>query len=154
MKHQKQENPLGAYESTISVTERKEMIAPIIAAFRKEKHYTQKEVAEIIGVSPQAYSGYEKAYREPPVEILVRLSFLYKAPIDILVQKDVFEKGTKGMMNQTELLQNMIQQMREEAAKENSDPAVQQTIIDAMEALTGKMAEAVKELELQNAKTK
>ena len=55
---------------------------------RKAKGYSQKEVASYIQVKPATFNTYETGRTEPPIEVLVRLSYLYQTPIDYLVQKD------------------------------------------------------------------
>ena len=81
-------NPFHPYELQFTIQRRKQMIAEMIGELRKAKGYQQKEVAEMLSISPQTYNGYETARNEPPVEILVRLSYLYGMPLDVLVQRD------------------------------------------------------------------
>ena len=81
-------NPFHPYELQFTIQRRKQMIAEMIGELRKAKGYQQKEVAEMLSISPQTYNGYETARNEPPVEILVRLSYLYGMPLDVLVQRE------------------------------------------------------------------
>ncbi|GHV17827.1 hypothetical protein FACS18949_14790 [Clostridia bacterium] len=81
-------NPFYPYELQFTVQRRKQMIAEMIGELRKTQGYQQKRIAELLGISPQTYNGYETGRNEPPVEILVRLSYLYNMPLDILVQRD------------------------------------------------------------------
>lgn len=83
-----QKSPFSPYELQFTVQERKAMVAEMIKELRKAKGYKQREAAEILGISPQTYNGYETGRNEPPIEILVRISFLFDMPIDILVQRD------------------------------------------------------------------
>lgn len=82
------ENPFEPYELQFSVQQRKVMVAEMIKELRKAKGYQQKQVAELLDISPQTYNGYETGRNEPPVEILVRISYLFDMPIDVLVQRD------------------------------------------------------------------
>lgn len=68
-----------------STEERKQLFGEQITSLRKKVGLTQKEVCEIIGVTPQTYSGYEKGKYEPTMETLVRLSLLYGVTINHLV---------------------------------------------------------------------
>ena len=109
-------NPFHPYELQFSVQRRKQMISEMIGELRKAKGYQQKEVAEMLGISPQTYNGYETGRNEPPVEILVRLSYLYNMPLDVLVQRD-----RKHDTNESALL--TLNKFTEEIADIKSDLA-------------------------------
>lgn len=49
--------------------------------------YSQKQVAEKIGVSPSIVSGYETGERTPSTEVLLSLSYLYNCSTDYLLGK-------------------------------------------------------------------
>ena len=55
---------------------------------RKNKHLTQKEVAEHLLCSPTVYSRYETGMRQPPVDVLIKLSDLYGVTVDYLIGKE------------------------------------------------------------------
>lgn len=80
------------YGNLYNNDERKELTARKIAELRKENRLTQKEVSEKIGVTQQSYNSYEKGRTAPTIEILVRLSYLYGVPIDIIVDKGKLNK--------------------------------------------------------------
>lgn len=82
------ENKLAPYECQFTIEERKKITAHTLQEFRKAKGYSQKEVASYIQVKPATFNTYETGRTEPPIEVLVRLSYLYQMPIDFLVQKD------------------------------------------------------------------
>ncbi|PKM73100.1 MAG: hypothetical protein CVU91_05910 [Firmicutes bacterium HGW-Firmicutes-16] len=92
------ENPFSPYELQFSVQERKAMLAEMLRELRKAKGYQQKEIAALLGISPQTYNGYETGRNEPPIEVLVRFSYLYELPIDMLVQKDRQHKENESVM--------------------------------------------------------
>lgn len=75
------------YECQFDDAERKQLIAEALINLRTANGYTQKQVAEWLGVHPATYNGYEKAKNEPSAERIVRLSFLYKVPTDMILQK-------------------------------------------------------------------
>jgi len=56
---------------------------------REQLHLSQKEVAQIINKTPQAYSLYEQGKRSPDVETLIRLSDLFHVSIDYLLGHEV-----------------------------------------------------------------
>ena len=92
------QNPFYPYELQFSVQERKAMLAEMLRELRKARGYQQKEIAELLGISPQTYNGYETGRNEPPIEVLVRFSYLYELPIDMLVQKDRQHKDNESVM--------------------------------------------------------
>jgi len=81
-------NPMAPYEGQFDNQQRRAFIAESLRECRKAFGRPQKEVAALIGISPQTYNGYEMGRNEPPAEILVRLSYLYNVPINLLVQRD------------------------------------------------------------------
>ena len=54
---------------------------------REKYTYSQRDVAKLLGVSPSLISGYETGERTPSVEVLFRMSYLYKCSIDYLLGK-------------------------------------------------------------------
>ena len=60
-----------------------------IRELRKKFNYSQKQVADKIGVSPSIISGYENGERTPSVDILLALSYLFNCSTDYLLGKNV-----------------------------------------------------------------
>ena len=56
-----------------------------IRDLREDSDYSQKEIAELLNCSQQAYSNYELGQRDIPVSVLQQLALLYKTSIDYLV---------------------------------------------------------------------
>ena len=56
---------------------------------REQYHLSQKEVAQKINKTPQAYSLYEQGKRSPDVETLIKLSNLFHVSIDYLLGHEV-----------------------------------------------------------------
>ena len=52
---------------------------------REDKDKYQKEIAEILKISQQYYSEYEKGKRPIPVEYLKKLAIYYNTSIDYIV---------------------------------------------------------------------
>ena len=52
---------------------------------RIEKGLTQKEVAELLGLSKTCYAGYEQGYREPDFKTLIRICKLFEVSADYLL---------------------------------------------------------------------
>lgn len=63
----------------------RKVLAERLKECRKEKGYTQLQVAIYCDITEKAYQNYELMTREPKIEILVRIADLYDVSIDYLV---------------------------------------------------------------------
>lgn len=63
-------------------------IPNILKGLREEREYTQKQVADCLGISQQAYSNYETDKREIPVRHIARLAEFYGVSADYLIGLD------------------------------------------------------------------
>ncbi|MCL2013861.1 MAG: helix-turn-helix domain-containing protein, partial [Oscillospiraceae bacterium] len=63
-------------------------IAENLKALRKKKDLTQEEAAEILGVSPQSVSKWERGDTMPDITLLPALANLYKVSVDTLIGMD------------------------------------------------------------------
>ncbi len=61
------------------------MIGERLRKMRKMRGLTLKEVADRVGVARSTYSGYESNYRQPPIEVLVKLADALKTSTDYLL---------------------------------------------------------------------
>ena len=57
--------------------------------YRRRKHLTQKEAAELIGVKSYQLANYESNRSEPSIKVLVAMSKTYQISIDQLVGNNV-----------------------------------------------------------------
>ena len=64
-------------------------IAQRLAAMRREKGYSQEELANRLGLSRQAVSKWERAESSPDTGNLIALADLYGVTLDELVRVDV-----------------------------------------------------------------
>ena len=64
-----------------------EGLADRLKALRIKNGYSQKHVADRIGVSPSIVSGYETGERTPSTEVLLALAHLYHTSTDYLLGK-------------------------------------------------------------------
>ena len=55
---------------------------------REEKHLTQLQVANKVGVSKATISAYETASKAPSLEVIIRLARFYGVSVDYLVCVD------------------------------------------------------------------
>lgn len=128
-------NSLGDYKCQFSIEERKQMVAQVIQEARKAKNLTQKEVADAIGVKLPTYSTYETGRSEPPIEILVRLSYLFGLSMDLLTQKERTYKDTHEL---TELISNYkaeIAKAEELLAKSGEDNPTAKAFIEGLKQM-------------------
>ena len=58
-----------------------------IRDLRHDHDMTQRELAEILGMSQTGYSKYETSENDIPTEILIRLSKIYNVSIDYLLDQ-------------------------------------------------------------------
>ena len=63
-------------------------IAENLRTLRKTKDFTQEEVAEILNVSPQSVSKWERGDTLPDITLLPALANLYKITVDTLIGMD------------------------------------------------------------------
>lgn len=47
--------------------------------------YTQKEIADKLGINSVTYLHYEKSQRQPPLELLADIAALYDVSVDYLL---------------------------------------------------------------------
>ncbi len=61
------------------------MIYRRIRDLREDRDLTQKEMAQILNCSQQAYSNYELGQRDIPTDILIKLSNFYHVSVDYIL---------------------------------------------------------------------
>lgn len=70
------------------------MIGKQLKALRKEKGYTQAELAKKLHLTPKAISFYENNQREPDIETLYKIADIFDVSIDYLNgRKNKVKKG-------------------------------------------------------------
>ena len=129
------------YNNLYTIDERKDLIAQTIRELRINKKYTQTEICEIIGINKQTYNNYEKGRTTPPAEIIVRLSYLYDIPTDILLQRDNLLKSATAQMRVLEQYEKDIAELKEQI--KNKSPEEQKQLIEFIGGLE-KMLNALK----------
>ncbi|MBQ3850418.1 MAG: helix-turn-helix transcriptional regulator [Clostridia bacterium] len=63
----------------------REILAERLKTCRKEKGFTQMQVAVYCDITEKAYQNYELMTREPKLEILIRIADLYGVSLDYIV---------------------------------------------------------------------
>lgn len=56
-----------------------------LKVLRKERNYTQKQVADRIGLAVSAISAYESGSRYPSYDVLIKLARIYSVSTDYLL---------------------------------------------------------------------
>ena len=69
---------------TIVGEKMREILAKRLRECRKERKFTQMQVSIYCDITERAYQNYELMYREPKIEILVRIADLYDVSLDYL----------------------------------------------------------------------
>jgi len=64
------------------------ILANRIKEERQKKGWTQKQVAELLGVEIGTFSGYEREYRIPETKTVEKLADLYGVSMDYLLGRD------------------------------------------------------------------
>lgn len=136
-----------SYDNIYTTEERKKLIAEMLKTHRQLNKYTQKEVAEHIGVNAETYATYERGRNEPSAEMLVRLSYLYNVPVDFLIQRDNLYKDENSTLKAVNEFQNAIDEMRGKIL--SGDPQTRDILKQFTNSLNN-MVDIIKDVELKN----
>ena len=63
---------------------------------RKQKGLTQKDMADFLGISRQAYANYETGNREPDLTTLKRIAEYFNVSVDFIVDNETEPTQNKG----------------------------------------------------------
>lgn len=74
---------------------------------RNKYGFSQRQVAEKIGVSPSVISGYETGERTPSTEVLLSLSYLFQCSTDYLLGRQT--AAPNALINAEGLTDKQIQ---------------------------------------------
>lgn len=58
-----------------------------IKDLREDNDKLQKEVAQVLNITQQQYSLYEKEIREIPVDLLIKLANYYNVSVDYILNR-------------------------------------------------------------------
>lgn len=128
------ENPFMPYEMNFTEDERKQLIAQALAEYRKAKKLSQKEVAGLLGISQATYSTYERGRTEPPIELLVRLSYLYNVTVDALVQRERLVRNTGEIQMKVEEYRKQLTEIAEQC-DDSPEGRIASETIDALQRM-------------------
>ena len=58
---------------------------PRLRDLREDRDCTQKQIAELLFITQQQYSLYEKGYRDIPTQALITLAKFYNVSVDYIL---------------------------------------------------------------------
>ncbi|WP_091016072.1 helix-turn-helix domain-containing protein [Paenibacillus amylolyticus] len=100
---------------------------------RENKRLTQQEVANKLGVSNGAISGYERGYRDPDTDTLKSLADLYEVSLDWLKGRD--EKEGEYTLPEEVILKVIREAEVEYKVNLRDDPVVESAVRDLINNL-------------------
>lgn len=56
-----------------------------LKTIRITHNFTQRQIADFLGVAEMSYSRYEQAQRKPSIDVLIKLADFYNISLDALV---------------------------------------------------------------------
>ena len=63
-----------------------------IRNLRLDNSYTQKQIAQMLGISQNTYSQYEIGVLNYPIDVLIKLADLYQVSVDYLLGRTTQKK--------------------------------------------------------------
>ena len=82
-------------------------VAEALRRFRKEFRLTQKDVADVLEVTPQAYQVYEVKVK-PSAEVIIKIADAFNISADYLLGRCDNPKGLKSMDIDSEFVQSAL----------------------------------------------
>ena len=93
------------------------LISERIKAARKECKLTQQQVADILGLDRSTYSYYELGHLKPSVEVVIKLSAIFKADIGWLTGADRSDNALNSADYGIELIKAVKEQNMSELTR-------------------------------------
>jgi transcriptional regulator with XRE-family HTH domain len=103
-------------------------LSRILKRLRKHNQSTQQDIADVLGISRQAYSRYESGIREPNMETLLKLAEHFNVSPQVFYIDDV-DRLLDANMNPVELLARyQLKQLLDDDDTSNQDNALERYI--------------------------
>ena len=125
------------YHGEFTIDERKAMTAQMLQELRKAKKMSQKEVAAYLNIPATTYNTYESGRTEPPIEILVRLSFLYGVSVDFIVQRERTYRTADDLSKKIAEFQGQLEELNRVAEEQGKNTEVVSELVSVMERFMG-----------------
>ncbi|MCU1804788.1 helix-turn-helix transcriptional regulator [Cytobacillus firmus] len=109
---------------------------------REKRKWSQKEVAEKIGITNAVLSNYERDYRDPDTETLKKLADLYEVETDYLLGRSDFQKTNTNLQSKDEKdIAKRMEKIRQDLSEDDGymlmgepiSEEAKESIMDAME---------------------
>ncbi|KML36369.1 helix-turn-helix domain-containing protein [Cytobacillus firmus] len=109
---------------------------------REKRKWSQKEVAEKIGITNAVLSNYERDYRDPDTETLKKLADLYEVETDYLLGRSDFQKSNINLQSKDEKdIAKRMEKIRQDLSEDDGymlmgepiSEEAKESIMDAME---------------------
>lgn len=144
-------NEFEQYGNMFDISERKKLIGEMLLLLRQKFELKQSEVAKYLGIKSGTYSTYENGTREAPAEIIVRLSFLYGVPTDIILQQGRLCRDNFEAQKQIDVMNEQITELYDIVTDRENELNPQ--FADLMKAMTDaftKMGEQLSDINKDN----
>lgn len=123
---------LAPYENQFDNEKRKALFAVAVRELRKANQLTQKEAANALGIGQPTYNSYENGRSEPSLEMLVRMSYLFKCSVDDLLQKSNLIGDTDQQAAKVKEYADEIRELRKNEKVQKSE-SLQKTLDKLMD---------------------
>ena len=96
---------------------RAQAIGNVLRNLRERSEVTQRQMCKALKLTPQTYSGYEAGKHVPPIEMLVRMAYLFNVSLDFLIGRDLYlskEKADEQFIEQffeNEKLESIVRKL-------------------------------------------
>ncbi|WP_163142813.1 helix-turn-helix domain-containing protein [Bacillus sp. 22-7] len=109
---------------------------------REKRKWSQKEVAEKVGITNAVLSNYERDYRDPDTETLKKLADLYEVETDYLLGRSDFQKSNANLQSKDEKdIAKRMEKIRQDLSEDDGymlmgepiSEEAKESILDAME---------------------
>ena len=71
-----------------SVMNEFKILSKNLKSLRKDYGYTQKQIAEILGITYQSYQAYERGITTPTLKHFIKIAEIYDVSLDFLIGKE------------------------------------------------------------------
>ena len=75
-----------------------------IRAARAQKGLTQKQLAELVGINPSTFNGYEKGNHDPKSNLLIKIADACDVSLDFLLGRNTVDKSIVLIDSESSLL--------------------------------------------------
>lgn len=98
---------------------------------RMDRNMQQKDVAEMLGITPAAYGTYERGEREPNLTTLCKIADLFDVSIDYLLGRDTSDMSKIKLPSATEIKPEYVK-LLVWLQKERIEPVIVMKIIELL----------------------